>query len=196
MRIRLAESADYSSMRDIYAYYVENTDATADYFAPSRTAFLAKMKAVTPDFPAFVAEDEGEIVGFSYLDRLCPQDGYRWNAAENVYVDKSKTGSGVGTLLARACEEAARYMGFRRVLALVTDGSDAQEFFEKREYIKTAAFASSGYKRGKVLGTALLEKDLGDDDTFKDRPRRMSEVRAKDMDGFLSMLNALNGDEG
>ncbi|MCE5173019.1 GNAT family N-acetyltransferase [Paenibacillus profundus] len=100
---------------------------------------------------AYVAECEGEIVGFGDM----AADGY----LDRLYVHKDYQGQGIASALVAALERDAGRAGVRRVH---TDASlTARPFFEKQGYavIRT----QSVERKGVMLTNIRMEKELQGD---------------------------------
>ncbi len=75
-----------------------------------------------------VAEDEGELVGFSYIG---PSETPGAAELYAIHVDPSRVGTGVGReLMIRALADLPGYGGDRAVLWVLTDNQAARAFYE------------------------------------------------------------------
>ena len=90
--------------------------------------------------PTFVADVDGEIVGFVAVGRSRDPDAE--GELYTIYVDPTHWGAGVGRELIRAGEERMRELGYQRVALWMLDGnSRAQRFYE------SAGWALDGERR-------------------------------------------------
>ena len=90
--------------------------------------------------PAFVAEVDGEIVGFVAVGPSRDPDAE--GELFTIYVDPAHWGAGVGRELIRAGEERMRDLGCRTVVLWVLDGNTrAQRFYE------SAGWTADGERR-------------------------------------------------
>jgi GNAT superfamily N-acetyltransferase len=95
----------------------------------------------TPDSAVLVAEVDGEVVGFAYLERdelnyaELLRDG-AW--MHDIYVDESARTTGLGKDLIKAAAEAAKRMGAKKLLLTVAaKNAIAQQVFEKAGFRRT-----------------------------------------------------------
>ena len=95
----------------------------------------------TPDSAVLVAEVDGEVVGFAYLERdelnyaELLRDG-AW--LHDIYVDESARAEGIGRDLINAATEAAKRMGAKKLLLTVAaKNAIAQQVFEKAGFRRT-----------------------------------------------------------
>jgi RimJ/RimL family protein N-acetyltransferase len=90
--------------------------------------------------PSFVAEVEGEIVGFVGVGPSRDPDAE--GELYTIYVAPQHWGSGVGRELIRAGEERLRELGHRSIVLWVLDGNArAQRFYEQ------AGWSADGERR-------------------------------------------------
>jgi GNAT superfamily N-acetyltransferase len=85
-----------------------------------------------------IAEDDGKIVGFSFYAAHIPTGKVTW---ENLYVDPSARGKGIGKALIEEGHKRLKEKGYSYIALL--DNSSAQERFA--EYLNQFGF-KTGYK--------------------------------------------------
>ena len=95
----------------------------------------------TPDSAVLVAEVDGEVVGFAYLERdelnyaELLRDG-AW--LHDIYVNESARAEGIGRDLINAAAETAKRMGAKKLLLTVAaKNAIAQQVFEKAGFRRT-----------------------------------------------------------
>ena len=95
----------------------------------------------TPDSAVFVAEVDGEVVGFAYieLDDLNYAQLLRKGAwLHDIYVAEPARSEGAGKALIAAASEAAKRMGAEKLLLTVAAANTAaQKVFEKAGFRRT-----------------------------------------------------------
>ena len=64
--IRDARPEDAGRIREIYAYYVENTAITFEYEVPTLPEMQARIENTLRRYPYLVAEVGGTIQGYAY----------------------------------------------------------------------------------------------------------------------------------
>ena len=67
--IRFAGKEDAAAILKIYETYILNTAVTFEIEVPTVEAFVARMEAVTAQFPWLVCEVDGEIAGYAYASK-------------------------------------------------------------------------------------------------------------------------------
>lgn len=64
--IRIATPADAPALAAIYKPYVETTDITFEYAAPSDAEFAARIAHTLERYPYLIAEEGGIALGYAY----------------------------------------------------------------------------------------------------------------------------------
>ena len=181
MKYRLAERADLSAMLEIYRPYVEKDTASFEYETPSPDAFSARFERISADFPWYVAEEDGAVVGFAYASRAFERAAYQWDADMSVYIAEDFHGRGAGRALYELIERDLIGMGYVNAYALITQENVASlAFHEKMGYRFMAEMPASGYKFGRWLSVVWYSKRLREADDPGEAPKRFSEIAMKE----------------
>ncbi len=161
MQIRLAVPGDLPAMREIYRPYVEETTITFEYETPSEEEFAARFAAVTAWFPWFVAEENGQVLGYAYAARAFERAAYQWDADVSIYLSPAAQGRGIGRALYQALEKELYTMGYCTLYALITAENAAScAFHRAMGYTLCATLPASGFKHGRWLDVYWYEKAL------------------------------------
>lgn len=100
MKIRKATINDAQGICEIYNYYIENTTVTFETIAVSEIGMQQRIKSfLDEDFPYFVGEIDGKIVGYCYLHNWNNRCAYSLTKEITIYLDKDLKGKGLGTIL-------------------------------------------------------------------------------------------------
>ena len=68
-----------------------------------------------------VAEEDGAVVGYAYLDAYNERSAYRYTADLSIYLAHSCMGRGVGSQLLTAIEHEGEKMGLHSIVAIITE---------------------------------------------------------------------------
>ena len=159
--IRIAEERDVPEILAIYAPYVLTTTYTFECDVPTEEAFLQRFRTITAQFPWLVWEENGAVLGYAYGSAPFERAAYRWCAEISVYLKPEAQGKGIGTHLYKALEAILTYQGYRLVYAIITsENAASMAFHEKMGYKLDAKFQNCGYKFGRWLSVAWMEKEL------------------------------------
>jgi len=112
VRVRLVRSEDAPRLLDIYAPFVRETWISFEYEPPNVEEFRGRIQRLAPVSPWLVAENEDEIVGYAYADRLRARPAYQWAIETTVYVDRASHRRGVARALYGVLFTALRVQGY------------------------------------------------------------------------------------
>ena len=159
--IRLATESDVPEMLALYAPYILTTTYTFEYEVPPEEEFLARFRGITARFPWLVWEENGKILGYAYGSLPFERAAYSWCAEDSLYLLPEAKRKGIGTKLLACLEKLLALQGYQKVYAIITaENTVSLDFHRKNGYLCTAAFPKCGYKFGRWLGVAWMEKEL------------------------------------
>ena len=161
MAIRVAKKEDLKDILAIYGPYVENTAISFEYTVPSLETFTERFLRITKQFPFFVWEEEGKILGYAYADAPFERAAFSWCAEPSVYILKEARGKGIGKALYKALEETLKKQGYVVLYAIITtENEDSIAFHEALGYRHLADFPRCGFKFDYWYGVTWMEKKL------------------------------------
>ena len=118
-KIRLAEAADSETIRAIRNDVIEHSTAmwTTESVSPDDgRAWLAENVARRS---AYVAEADGQVIGYANWAPWRPRDGYRHTVEDSVYLIAGHQGHGLGASLLRTLITGARESGAHVMMASI-----------------------------------------------------------------------------
>ena len=152
MIIRKAVEADAEAIVGIYNYYVEETVVSFETEAVSVEQMRGRIVEIEGECPFLVGEEEGRIVGFAYAHRWKARAAYRCTAESTVYVDRRKTGRGLGRQLMERLMEECRRAGLHTLIACITYPNEPSErLHERLGFERVSFFREVGAKMGRWL---------------------------------------------
>ena len=173
MEIRTAAPEDAGEILRIYAPYVTDTAITFEYEVPGLEEFTDRVRNTLQRFPYLVAEEEGRIIGYAYAGSFRPRAAYQHCVEVSIYVDRSRTGGGVGRALYRALEEILLKQNVYVLYACITRTEREQDayltdgsirFHERMGYHLAGSFRDCGYKFGQWYSMIWMEKNIRERD--------------------------------
>ena len=174
VKLRVATVSDAAELLKIYAPYVTDTAITFEYDVPT----LEK-------YPYFVAELNGEIVGYAYASAFHPRAAYGWAAETSIYVRRDMKRMGLGRTLYDALETALKAQGVLNLNACIACPDVDDEYLTRNSisfhahlgYSMVGEFHNCGYKFGRWYNMVWMEKMLGEHVDDQPLVKSFSEVR-------------------
>jgi phosphinothricin acetyltransferase len=171
LRLRAAVESDLDAIAALYAREVREGVATYEYDVPDRAEMHRRWRAIADaGYPYLIAEliEDGaaRFAGYAYASAYRTRIGYRWTVENSVYVEPSCHGRGIGGALMRRLIEDCAALGFRQMVAVIGDGSNAASvaLHERLGFKLAGVFPGLGRKHGRWLDTVQMVLPLGDGD--------------------------------
>ena len=167
IKIRTATVEDAEKLLELYAYYIKNTAVTFEYEVPSVEEFRERISHILEHYPYFVAENKGEIIGYSYAGRFHPRAAFGWDVEMTVYLNQKVRRAGVGRQLYALMEEVLREQGVVRAISLIVKPEDEYsdynsiQFHEKMGYRYAGELKDCGYKFHRWYTLVYMDKQIG-----------------------------------
>ena len=159
IRIRTAKEDDLPRLLEIYNDIIINTTAVYDY--EPHTIEMRKQWWETKKsqgFPVFVAEDEGQISGFSSIGPFRAWAAYKYSVENSVYVASDARGKGIGKLLIPPLLDVSKKLGMHTVIAGIDATNEASIKLHKRfGFEEVAYFKQVGWKFERWLDLKFLQ---------------------------------------
>jgi L-amino acid N-acyltransferase len=157
--IRQATAADLPAILEIYNDVIVNTTAVYDYnphtLAMRQQWFETKQQQ---GFPVFVAEENGEVLGFSSIGPFRAWAAYKHTVENSIYVAAAARGRGIAKLLMPPLIEAARQLKLHTMVAGIDASNEASIALHKKfGFTEVAHFTEVGYKFNRWLDLKFLQ---------------------------------------
>jgi phosphinothricin acetyltransferase len=159
MEIRPAVLADAVQVAGIYNYYIDTSHATFE-LEPVDTAEMEKRMRETDrgGYPFFVAEEDGELIGYAYGRYFRPRAAYRHSIEISVYIRNGYEGREIGRKLYDELFPVIFAGDFHAVIAGISLPNDASvRLHEKYGFEKVAHFREVGFKFDRWIDVAYWE---------------------------------------
>lgn len=161
MIIRDIKESDAAACLEIYNYYIEGSTATFEEERLTAEEFLKRIRRISEKYPFTVAEENGEVVGYAYLDVYNERSAYRYTADLSIYISHKCVSRGIGGMLLSDIEKRAEKAGIRNIISLVTGENAASiAFHERHGFSKCGHLKNVGLKFGRELDVVFYQKRL------------------------------------
>ena len=156
--IRRATVSDAEAIRAIYNHEVEHETSTFDLVPRSLQDQIDWQTAREGAFCVYVAELDGDVVGFGALSPYKERAAYRTSVEDSVYVRRDMNGRGVGRVLLGHLLDTAADGGFHAVIARITTLSFASVALHARLGFQPVGIEREiGRKFNKWLDVQIME---------------------------------------
>lgn len=191
--IRLVAEKDTKAVRDIYAYYVEQTHVSFEYTAPTIEEFQERMIATTEEFPWLVCLQQEEVVGYAYAHKHRLRDAYQWSPESTIYLAPHVHTKGIGSILYKALIDILRLQGYGNVFAGVALPNEKSVGIHQRlGFEEIGIFKNVGYKNGKWHDTRWFQLNLQQLQSTPKTPMKLASILATtDYSEILTRSNQL-----
>jgi L-amino acid N-acyltransferase YncA len=163
MTIRPVTSKDYSDIIKIYNHAVDEKFATADtehVSLQSRKDWFEQHSADT--YPIYIAEENGEIIGWCSLSPHRPGRKALKTVAEiSYYIHKDHRRKGVASSLINYTIESAKVLGFKDLISILLDLNKPSIYIlEKFGFEKWGHLPNVAEIDGVICGQFIYGKNL------------------------------------
>lgn len=168
--LRTASPNDAEKLLEIYAPYVEKTAVSFETEVPSSEAFRQRIENTLKRYPYILAEQRGEILGYSYTSPFVGRAAYIHGAETTIYLKTGLLKKGIGKKLYTAIENISRMQNIYTLEACIGTAdsgnedehltNNSAEFHAHMGYRFVGEFKKCGYKFGKWYNMIWMEKLL------------------------------------
>jgi phosphinothricin acetyltransferase len=168
--IRPSRDDDIAAIAAIYAHHVLHGLASFEETPPGE-AEMARRRAelVARDFPYFVAERAGTVVGYCYAGPYRARIGYRFSVEDSIYIAAGEVGRGIGRALLSRVIERSTELGYRQMVAVI-GGSETVASIRLHAalgFAPVGVLGAIGFKFGRWVDSVLMQRPLGTGDTTR-----------------------------
>lgn len=165
--VRPATPEDMAQILAIYGHYVTRTAASFEEEIPSLDEMRRRRDEVERrHLPYLVAEEEGEVLGYTYAGPWRSRSAYRYTVEDSIYVAPFVQRRGVGRALLGALIERCAELGYRRMIAVIGDSANQGSIGLHRAlgFRQEGVLRGVGLKFGRWVDVVIMHRVLGDDE--------------------------------
>jgi len=160
-KIRLADATDAEAIRAIRNDVIEHSTATWTTETVSPVDGRAWLAENLARGSAYVAEADGQVIGYANWAPWRPKDGYRYTVEDSVYLTDGHQGRGLGAALLKTLIAAAAESGAHVMMACIESSNTRSVALHQRfgfELVGTAR--EVGTKFGRWLDLTMMRLAL------------------------------------
>lgn len=165
--VRDAIPADMEQVQAIYASYVTRTAASFEEVPPTVEEMeLRRAATVERGLPFLVAEELGEVLGYTYAGPFRSRSAYRYTVEDSIYVAPFVTRRGIGSTLLQALIDRCIALGYRQMIAVIGDSANQGSIGLHRAlgFRQEGVLRGVGLKFGRWVDVVIMHRVLGGDD--------------------------------
>jgi len=159
--IRNYNSSDLTGVLKILNHYVSYDACTFQITLYTHIELKQKFDDILLNYPMFVTEENGEIIGFAYGSRWRDKSAYAKSVETTIYVHPDYKKAGIGKALYKKLIAKLTDMGFHLLVAGMTmPNIGSQKLHEKMGFEKVGEFKDAGMKFGRWHSVGFWQKLL------------------------------------
>lgn len=153
MRIRTAGADDAAAVAAIYNHYVAATCVTFETTPVDAHEMTGRIAEVLDaGLPWLVADAAAGVAGFAYASKWKGRRAYRFSVESTVYLDKDRTGRGIGRSLYSRLLEDIRVCRMHAVIGgIALPNAASVALHERLGFSKVAHFEQVGFKQDRWI---------------------------------------------
>lgn len=154
--IRPVKQTDAADILAIYSPYVTDTTISFETTVPSAEEFSKRIENIQNDYPYWVCEIEGKVVGYAYATQHRERAAYKYSVDVSVYVAMDHHHN-------MSLFEALSEYNYYSAYAGITLPNDKSIGLHKSfGFVEVGTYHNVGYKNGEWLHVKWFEKPLKD----------------------------------
>lgn len=157
--IREANRRDLEGILEITNHAILRTTANYNY-DPQTLEEQQKWydEKLEKNYPVFVADLDGKIVGFSTYGKFRERTGYRFTIEHSVYVADGLSGKGIGRQLLEILIEKAKEQGYHNMIGGIdASNSGSIEFHRKFGFEECGIIKQAAWKFDRWLDLLFMQ---------------------------------------
>jgi L-amino acid N-acyltransferase YncA len=162
--IRDSKEIDLPAITAIYAHAVRHGTASFEHDPPD-PAEMSRRRAevVCKGFPYLVAEHNGIVVGYAYVNTYRTRPAYRFAIEDSIYVAPDQQGRGIGSRLLPTLLQRCEGLDLRLVIAVIGDAASQPSIrlHAACGFTHAGVLPNVGWKHGRWLDTVLMVRAIG-----------------------------------
>ena len=162
MKLRKANLSDAKNIKELYSYYILNTNASWQREERPVKYYEDMLKEHVGMYPLFIAEEDGKFVGLGSLSAFRSVCAYDRICENSIYLKKECKGKGYGTIIMQKLLDEAKKLGHWTVTAWIdSDNKKSIEFHEKFGFYICGEMPNIGNKSETRRSVTIMQIDLG-----------------------------------
>jgi L-amino acid N-acyltransferase YncA len=154
---------DVPAIQAIYAWHVANGLASFEEVPPDCDELARRrVEVLGRNLPYLVAEDGGNVLGYSYAAPYRARSAYRFAVENSVYVQHDAPRRGIGRLLLSELIARCQQRGLRQMIAVIGDSNNEASIglHAALGFHPVGTLHDVGFKHGRWVDSVLMQRSL------------------------------------
>lgn len=165
INVRRPYSKDFPAMLEISNWATCHTTANFRIEAETLEHWAQLSQGKPESYPWFVAERDGQVVGFTMASQFKDRCGFAPTAEVSVYVHPDHVGSGIGSALYQKLIPTLTAQGFQSLVAVITaPNAGSERLHEQFGFRRVGVLSRVGWKFGQWHDVAYWQLLLRTDE--------------------------------
>lgn len=163
---------DWPAVYAIYRWYVENTNWNFEWEPQSLAAFVQSQQAFLQDYPYYVAEHAGKIIGYGLAHAAFSRISYQFDAELTIYFQPGPHYGLPRLMLEQICDDLRR-QNVHWLIGCITAENDVSIRFHKNNgFVFQGELPQAGWKNGAFHGVVWYGREICPASWYTSAPRR------------------------
>lgn len=150
--IRSVEINDGGVIRDIYNFYIINTNISFEEKSVSISEMKERISKYSKEYPWLVYEEDEQVLGYAYASKWKTRNAYKHTVEVSVYVKSNTRRKGIGTMLYKQLLDRLSNYDVHAVIGVIALPNEGSiKLHENLGFTKVAHFKEVGYKFNKWI---------------------------------------------
>lgn len=160
--IRKVLPVDAAEISKIYNHYIANTVITFEEETVTEDIIGQRINEVQSfRLPWFVAEQDGNVMGYSYAGKWKDRSAFRYSTEVTVYLHPNHMGKGIGVELYSKLLHALKSQGIHVAIGGIALPNEASiKLHERMGFLKVAQFKEVGFKFNRWIDVEYWQRTL------------------------------------
>jgi len=161
--IRDSTLDDLQAVSDIYSVEVLNGSASFEEVPPTIEELSRRRDDVlSKNLPYIIAEIDGEVAGYAYVNNYRTRHAYRFTVENSVYVNNKHRRKQVGATLLQETIDRCEQGPWQQMIAIIgdTENKSSIALHQKLGFRKVGVLQSVGFKHNRWVDTVMMQRAL------------------------------------
>jgi phosphinothricin acetyltransferase len=162
--LRDSLDTDIAAITAVYGHAVRTGTASFEYDPPNVVEMARRRDNVLGNgFPYLVAELDGAVAGYAYVNTYRTRPAYRFSVEDSIYLAPDRQGAGIGRQLLPALLQRCEALDLRLIIAVIGDSATLPSIrlHASCGFTHAGSLPNVGWKHGRWLDSVFMVRALG-----------------------------------